>query len=235
MNNPLQKNNEIEGILLVDKPKGKTSFSIISALRRRLNVQKIGHAGTLDPFATGVVVILVGKNFTRLSDQFLCQDKEYSATIKLGIATDTFDCDGQIVSSSDKIPSQSDVEDAITRFQGEIDQIPPMFSAKKINGKKLYELARKGVVVERKANRVKVETILLKYEYPFIQIVVKCSKGTYIRSIAQEIGEILGCGGHLSDLQRTRSGTFCLQDCVAGDLVYTQGADLTPFLKKLKP
>lgn len=233
MKNPISNPENIEGVLLVDKPSGKTSFSLVGALRKKLGVQKIGHAGTLDPFATGVVVLLVGKRFTKLSDQFLGQDKEYCATVKLGVATDTFDCDGQITATDDKIPTEDEVREAIAKFQGTIEQIPPMFSAKKVNGKKLCDLARKGVVIERKPNTVTVETTLVNYEYPHIDIQVKCSKGTYIRSIAQELGELLGCGAHLSALTRTKSGSFSLKECLNGSLLYsTEQVDLTSFLRK---
>src|SRR5262249_44547105 len=136
MTNP----NPIEGILLVNKPRGKTSFSLVATLRKSLGVKKIGHAGTLDPFATGVMVMLIGRAYTRLSDQFLGQDKEYLAELCLGLATDTYDSEGQVVSRSEFVPSQKCIEETIQQFQGEIIQIPPMFSAKKINGKKLYEL-----------------------------------------------------------------------------------------------
>lgn len=209
------------GILLVNKPKGKTSFSLVACLRRILKVKKIGHAGTLDPFATGVMVMLVGKKYTKLSDQFLCDDKEYLAQVCLGVSTDSYDCDGNIVARSELIPSKADIEAAISRFQGEIHQTPPMFSAKKVGGKKLYELARKGKTIERAAVKVKVDTRLLNYDYPYVNISVACSKGTYIRSIAHDFGVMLGCGAHLSNLQRTRSGRFSLDACVDGSLLYT--------------
>ncbi len=204
----------IEGILLVNKPKGKTSFNLVSRLRFLSSISKIGHAGTLDPFATGVMVMLVGKKFTKMSDQFLGQDKEYEATIRLGIATDTFDLDGKVVSESNKIPTLIQVLEAITHFQGEILQTPPMFSAKKIQGKKLYELARKGITIERKEVPVKVETTFLSYEYPFVKLRIACSKGTYIRSIADDLGKHLQTGAHLTELTRIRSGPFLLQECV---------------------
>lgn len=211
--------HEPQGILLVNKPRGKTAFSLVACLRRILGVKKIGHAGTLDPFATGVMVMLIGKSFTRLSDSFLGADKEYVGRIHLGITTDTFDCDGEIQEKSSLIPSPEELNQALSYFQGEIDQIPPMFSAKKQNGKKLYELARKGQTVERQPVKVKVQTRLLHYEYPYATIAVTCSKGTYIRSLAHDLGCRLGCGGHLVDLQRVRSGDFRLEDCCDGALL----------------
>jgi tRNA pseudouridine55 synthase len=206
--------SDYKGILAINKPRGITSFSLVRMLRKQLNVQKIGHAGTLDPFADGVMVMLVGRDYTRLSDSFLHADKEYVGTIHLGIATDTYDCDGESTFESPLIPSQDDLERIISEFQGKIMQTPPMYSAKKINGVKLYDLARNGVTVEREPVEVTVETKLMSYNYPHAIISVKCSKGTYIRSIAHEIGERLGCGGHLSSLTRTRSGTYNLADCV---------------------
>lgn len=210
----------IEGILIVDKPKGKTAFSLISRLRKHLGVKKIGHAGTLDPFATGVMVLLIGKKYTRMSDNFLNHDKEYLAEVKLGIETDSYDCDGEIVSSSEYIPSLEEVKEAIKTFQGTIEQVPPMFSAKKINGKKLYELARQGKTIERKAVCVHLSTELLSYTYPFIHLKVKCSKGTYIRSIAYDLGKILTCGAHLTNLRRTLSGSFNIESSFPGEQLY---------------
>ena len=225
----------MQGILLVNKPRGKTSFSLVGALRRLSRIKKIGHAGTLDPFATGVMVMLVGREYTRLSDQFLGSSKEYIAKVHLGIATDTFDCDGQEVSTSPNIPLLSDIETALLHFQGEIEQLPPMYSAKKINGQKLYDLARKGQTVERKTCKVTLETELLSYAYPYLELRVSCSKGTYIRSIADDLGRMLGSGAHLSELKRTRSGVFHLKDCLDGELLQGAELDLTPFLQHWAP
>ncbi len=209
-----------EGILLVDKPAGKTSFSLVGALRRHLKVQKIGHAGTLDPFATGVMVLLIGKKYTRLSDTFLNKDKEYIATLLLGVETDTYDCDGQRLASSDYIPSLQEIKSAVANFQGEISQTPPMYSAKKIGGKKLYELARKGETIERASVQIFLQTTLLNYTYPHLTIKVLCSKGTYIRTIAHDLGQMLQCGSHLIALRRTKSGTYCLEECMDGSLLF---------------
>lgn len=208
--------NDCAGILLVDKPIGKTAFSLVSALRRILGVKKIGHAGTLDPFATGVMVMLIGRDYTKLSDQLLSADKEYTACMRLGIATDTYDCDGKVESESDRIPSLEDIMLAILSFQGEIEQVPPMYSAKKINGQKLYDLARKGINVERTAVKVKVDMQVLEYNYPHLHVHVTCSKGTYIRSLAHDLGAMLGCGAHLITLRRTRSGQFSIDTCIDG-------------------
>ncbi len=212
--------SEVCGILLVDKPRNKTSFSLVGALRRILKIKKIGHAGTLDPFATGVMVMLIGKKYTKLSDTFLCLDKEYLAEVFLGVETDSYDCDGAVISRNDTIPSLEQVSKAIQNLQGEIEQIPPMFSAKKQGGKKLYELARKGITIDRPAMKVTVDLQLIKYTYPHIILRVNCSKGTYIRSIAHDLGKALGCGAHLSQLQRTRSGAFKLDACMDGSLLF---------------
>jgi tRNA pseudouridine55 synthase len=211
----LKNSGTHQGILLLDKAIGRTSFSLVSLLRKRLNVKKIGHAGTLDPFASGVMVMMVGRDYTRRSAEFLCEDKEYEACVHLGVATDSFDCDGKVTKTSDLQPSLEEINEALTEFQGRVMQTPPMFSAKKINGKKLYELARKGETVERAPVEVSMETKLLSYSYPELHIHVRCSKGTYIRSIADDLGSKLSCGGHLTALRRTRSGTFHIDDCVS--------------------
>jgi len=209
-----------EGLLLVDKPKGKTSFSLVHALRRITGIQKIGHAGTLDPFATGLMVMLIGKKFTRLSDQFLTQDKEYQCHLRLGVATTTFDTEGETTHTSDTAPTLAEIEAALLQFQGTISQTPPMFSAKKIGGKKLYHLARQGITIERKAVAVTVKTTLVSYTYPNLELHVHCTKGTYIRSLAHDLGLQLGCFAHLSDLRRLRSGQFQLADSIDGALLY---------------
>lgn len=222
----------LEGILLVDKPQGRTSFSLIRALRKSTQVQKIGHAGTLDPFATGVMILLIGRNYTRLSDKLLLEDKEYLAEVSLGVSTDTYDCDGKVLAHSKKIPDLQEIEAVLSYFQGEIDQIPPMFSAKKVGGKKLYSLARAGESIEREPARVKVKTDLLKYAYPHLILRINCSKGTYIRSIAHEIGEKLNACAHLSQLKRTRSGCFSIDQCIDGSFLYQEGYDVAPHLKR---
>ena len=204
---------KLEGILLIDKEPGRTSFSLIPKLRKIFNQKKIGHGGTLDPLATGVMVYLIGKKYTKTADTYLLHDKEYEATIRLGEERDSYDIDGEITHTSDYIPTLEEIENALPSFNGEIDQIPPMFSAKKVGGKKLYELARKGEEITRKAKRVTMEVTLLSYDYPQLKIHVRCSSGTYIRSIAHDIGEILGCFGCIEKLQRTRSGAHSVDAC----------------------
>lgn len=232
MKNP--SSNAIEGLLLVNKSKGQTSFSLVSLLRRRLGVKKIGHAGTLDPFATGVMVMLIGRSYTRLSDQFLLKDKEYIGEAVLGAVTDTYDSEGVISPYSDEIPTFEQIQKVINEFQGEIEQVPPMFSAKKVNGKKLYDLARKGVEVERVPNKVHVNIHLLSYQYPLLQFKVLCSKGTYIRSLAHDIGLKLGCGAYLNNLQRTKSGTFELTDCLDESIIRDPHTSLNTLTEKLQ-
>lgn len=207
----------MHGLLLVNKPKGKTSFYLVACLRRILKEKTIGHAGTLDPFATGVMVMMIGKPFTKLSDSFLSADKEYVARAYLGSSSDTFDCDGIITATSTYVPTLGQVEEVIAQFQGTIMQKPPMFSAKKVGGKKLYELARKGVSIDVEAVSVNVKTELLSYNYPYLDFKISCSKGTYIRSIANEMGKALGSEAHLIELTRIRSGAFSIESCLDWD------------------
>lgn len=203
-----------EGILLIDKAEGVTSFSLVYLLRKLTRIAKIGHAGTLDPLATGVMIMLIGKRFTRKSDSFISCDKEYQARIRLGQKTDTYDREGTILSESSIEPSRDAIAAALEDFQGEIEQIPPMFSAKKVQGKKLYELARKGISIERAPCKVTLAIQLVAYSYPYLDLLITCSKGTYIRSLAHDLGEKLGCGAHLHALVRKRVGIFSLDQCV---------------------
>lgn len=219
----------MNGILIIDKPAGFTSHDVVARLRRILQTKKIGHTGTLDPFATGVLVMLVGKA-TRLA-QFLDKDeKSYEADLRFGFETDTGDRTGERRetefsvhnSPSNKRIAYSELREALIHFTGEITQIPPMYSAKKIDGKKLYELARKGVEVERKAVNVTISKLeivedLTSQENPEIQefrIRVTCTAGTYIRTLAEDIGKKIGVGCHLSELRRTNAGKFDISQAV---------------------
>jgi tRNA pseudouridine55 synthase len=206
----------IEGILPVNKPIGKTSFSLVSLLRRLIHVQKIGHTGTLDPFADGVMILLIGQKYTRKSDHLLNQDKEYLATMHLGITTDSYDIDGQVLNRSSIIPTEQAIDAALIQFQGTSLQTPPMFSAKKIRGQKLYDLARKGISIERPSSLVTMDIACISYAYPYLKMRVRCSKGTYIRSLAYDIGLFLVCGAHLSALTRTKNGAYTLSHCCEG-------------------
>lgn len=227
----LMNKEPVKGLLLVNKESGSTSFQIVSLLRRLTKERTIGHAGTLDPFATGVMVMLIGREFTRLSDTFLTSDKGYRTILTLGVATDTYDLDGQPTTHSDLVPSLAEVESVLERFQGEISQVPPMFSAKKIAGQKLYDLARKGISIEREPVKVRLAIQLLSYSYPHLEISVDCTKGTYIRSLGNDIGEALGCGAHLSQLTRTRSGIYPLEECIPQALLTNPEFILTPHLR----
>lgn len=220
-----------EGILLVNKEKGKSSFYLVSLLRRLTGIKKIGHAGTLDPFATGVMVMLIGKQYTRLSDRFLNDDKAYEATVFLGRSTTTYDIEGETIATSDIEPTYEEVEEAVMGFQGTTMQVPPMFSAKKVEGKKLYELARKGIEVERSAKPVNMIIKIQDYSYPKLKLFVKCSKGTYIRSLAYDLGETLGTHAYLTELNRTASGQFMLEDCVETEQIKDTSFDYTEYLK----
>lgn len=221
------------GILLVDKAPGSTSFHLVSLLRRLTNIQKIGHAGTLDPFATGVMVMLLGREYTCRSNEFLCSDKEYRAALKLGIATDTYDIEGQVMVRSEKIPDLKEIELALKSFCGEILQIPPMYSAKKVEGKKLYDLARKGITIERQPVKVQVKIKLISYNYPKLDIEVACSKGTYIRSLAHDIGQTLNTGAHLFELARIRSGPFHISECIPQALLKEPEFDIAAHLRRV--
>lgn len=206
--------NEPNGILLVNKAKNKSSFSIVHLLRTLTKIQKIGHAGTLDPFATGLMIMLLGKEYTKQSSLFLNQEKQYVCKIHLGFTTKSYDPQEKLEFFSDKIPGTEEINKAIGEFQGTLDQIPPMFSAKRVNGQKLYHLARKGIVIERKPIKINILTKLLSYDYPYLELEIICSKGTYIRSIANDIGIKLKTGAYLHTLTRTRCGLFSLDKAV---------------------
>lgn len=210
-----------EGILLVDKPIARTSFSVVAIVRKKTLQKKVGHVGTLDPIATGLLVLLLGKTWTKKAGLFLGHDKEYEAVFCLGTSTDTYDAEGKVTKESPLVPTEEDIVNGLSLFQGKCDQIPPMFSAKKINGTRLYELARKGITLQRKPNEVTIETILLNYSYPYLTLRIKASKGTYVRSIAHDFGERLGCGAHVSSLRRIRSGPFRVEDAISLDMLHS--------------
>jgi len=205
----------MDGILLIDKPKALTSHDCVDLVRRRFNIRKVGHAGTLDPMATGLLVMLLG-SYTRSSGLFLNDDKEYEATLVLGLATDTGDSDGRTVCAKGAADIKDEtIANAFRKFVGEIEQLPPMYSAVKFKGKKLYELARKGLDVERKPRKVHIKDLeITGIALPEVSFRVKCSKGTYIRQLAVDIGSQIGCGAHLSYLRRTRSGKFSVAGAI---------------------
>ena len=204
-----EKQPQLFGFLNIYKPKGMTSFDVVAGLRRVTKIKQIGHTGTLDPFAVGVLPICIGKA-TRLIE-YLDDDKEYLATVQFGKDTDTYDLDGTVTKTYDKKITQEDLISILDDFRGEIEQLPPIYSAIKVNGKKLYEYARNGEEVEIKPRKVfisKLELERFDYENQEAKILVGCSKGTYIRSIAYDIGQKLGCGGYLTALERTKAGLF---------------------------
>jgi tRNA pseudouridine55 synthase len=210
------------GFLNIDKPKGITSHDVVARLRRVLKIKQIGHTGTLDPFAVGVLPICVG-SATRLIE-YLEGEKAYLATVKFGATTDTYDIDGKITQTFDKKITKDDLEKELKNFEGEIEQIPPIYSAIKINGKKLYEYAREGKDVEIKPRKVTIEKIELKSFDEVAQsaeIYVQCSKGTYIRSIAYDIGNDLDCGGYLIALDRVQAGKFLKENSTKLDEITT--------------
>ncbi|MEI6242031.1 MAG: tRNA pseudouridine(55) synthase TruB [Chlamydiota bacterium] len=203
----------LEGVLLINKEEGKTSFSLVNTLRRLTNIQKIGHAGTLDPFASGLMILLIGKKFTKMSDLFLSHDKEYVGRLCFGAKTETYDSESPTIFVSSYVPSLEQIQQVIaTSFHGTIEQTPPMFSAKKVQGKKLYELARKGITIERKKEKVTLYVQIIHYAYPHLDLHITCSKGTYIRSLAHDLGEQLSCGAYLQSLQRIRIGPYHIED-----------------------
>lgn len=203
------------GFLLVDKPVGPTSHDIVDAARRVLHTRKIGHAGTLDPFASGLLILAVGK-MTKEISKFVGLDKAYEATLKLGASSDTMDRTGVITEQKDCASvSKETFEKALEGFRGDIDQVPPMYSAKKVGGKKLYELAREGVEIERKPVRVTIHELeLVDYAWPVAKIRTRVSSGTYIRALADDLGKALGCGAYLEELRRTKIGNFDVMDAV---------------------
>ena len=203
------ENASLFGFLNIYKHKGLTSHDVVARLRKITKVRQIGHTGTLDPFATGVLPICIGKA-TRLIE-YLDDDKEYLATVQFGKNTATYDLEGEITATFDKKVTEEDVKNALKDFEGEISQIPPIYSAIKVNGKKLYDYARQGQDIEIKPRKVTISKIELKKFDKTSQsakITVACSKGTYIRSIAYDLGAKLGCGGYLTALERTQAGKF---------------------------
>ncbi|MBR5650540.1 tRNA pseudouridine(55) synthase TruB [Pseudobutyrivibrio sp.] len=200
------------GIINVYKEAGFTSFDVVAKLRGILKIKKIGHTGTLDPDATGVLPVCVGKA-TKLCDMLTDKDKVYECVMLLGTETDTYDMSGRILSRKSVTATESQVTEAINSFVGDIMQVPPMYSALKVNGKKLYELAREGKEVERKARPVTIFSIdILEMNLPEVAIRIHCSKGTYIRSLCHDIGEKLGCGCAMKSLVRTRVSQFDISD-----------------------
>lgn len=198
----------MNGIILVDKPQDWTSHDVVAKLRGVLHERRIGHSGTLDPLATGILVVFVGRA-TRAVEFAESDSKEYLAGLRLGVSTDTQDITGNVIAKYDALPDEIEVREAISRFVGDIEQIPPMYSAIKIGGKKLYELARRGESVERAPRKITISAIDVAGRDGGDYILnISCSKGTYVRTLCNDIGEALGCGACMSSLRRTRAGVF---------------------------
>ncbi len=210
------------GVLLVDKAQDMTSHDVVAIARRALGTKKIGHCGTLDPMATGLLMLVIGKA-TKLQDKLMCEHKEYTGTLTLGVETSSQDAMGDVTAEYpiDGVTPEA-VRAAFVRFDGAFEQIPPMVSAIKKNGVPLYKLARKGQEVERKPRAVEVfEHVITRIEAPYVDFSVFCSKGFYVRSYAYDIGKVLGCGAHLSALRRIRSGKFTLERAVTVETLKT--------------
>lgn len=221
----------MDGVLVVDKPKGPTSFDVVSRVRRALQVRRAGHTGTLDPMATGVLPICLGEA-TKVA-QFITEgDKAYEAVVKLGVETDTLDAEGQVTATHPVPPlDRAALEQALGGFRGTFAQTPPMYSAVKVGGKRLYELARAGEEVERQARQVTVHALeLLDFSADEVRLTVDATKGFFVRVLAQDLGKALGCGAHLKALRRTRSGPFTLDQAVPLEVVEAQGAAIAPRL-----
>ena len=213
-------NKKIDGVIFVDKPKGITSHDVVDVIRKKLQTKKVGHAGTLDPLAEGLLIMLVGK-CTKMFSKFANFDKEYLGVLKLGEVTTTGDSQGEVTKSQGyKDIKPETIEETFASFIGEMGQIPPMVSALRVNGKRLYELARRGIVVERAPRKINIISLkILKMNFPFIEFRVHCSKGTYVRKLAEDIGEKLGCGAHMVKILRLSIGSFSLEKAVKLDEV----------------
>ena len=237
MQNPI---SPIGGFLNVDKPGDWTSSDVVAKLRSAFQLRKrrikIGHGGTLDPIATGVLPICVG-NATRLSQYVLSGDKTYLMSVRLGVTTDTYDSEGKTIDQHDyRGVSLSHVSSAMNGFDGEIEQIPPMYSAIKINGQPLYKLARQGKIVPREPRRVNVKSLTLsEWHPPDFKLRIECGSGFYARSLAHDLGQILGCGAHMTSLRRERAGVFDIEDSISIDELTAGAADDSWARHLLKP
>jgi tRNA pseudouridine55 synthase len=227
----------MQGILLVDKPTGWTSFDVVNYIRKIVATAegkkpkhvKVGHSGTLDPFATGLLVLLVGKDYTRRAAEFSKLDKTYEVTLRLGQTSTTGDPEGEISIISDRIPTEADLQAALQKFTGEIQQTPPAYSAIKVNGQRAYKLARAGKVVELEPRKVTINSLeLASYDYPEAKLVADVSSGTYIRTLVEDLGQALGTGAYTTALRRTSIAHFTVQDAII-----STGADSVKLEKSL--
>lgn len=218
----MNRSDPFDGILLVDKPAGVTSHDVVYKIRRHFQLKKVGHGGTLDPSATGLLVILLGRG-TTASNRFMSSDKTYEGTIHLGITTNSQDADGTVMRETDASGiTREQLEAAVAKFKGDMYQTPPMVSAIKMGGVPLYKLARQGDEVERKPRFIHIyEFRLLDYKVPEGTFVLRCSKGTYVRTICHDVGEMLGVGAHLKGLRRTESAGYTIDQAVSLDTLLT--------------
>lgn len=213
----------MNGFVVMDKPEGVTSFKAAAPLRRLFNERKVGHTGTLDPMATGVLPVALGKA-ARFIDYLPDSDKAYLARFRCGVITDTLDITGTVLTETDAHVTEIDVLALLPRFTGEIEQVPPMYSAISVNGQRLYDLARKGIEVERQSRKITVYSLELLGEIDGeFEIAVRCSKGTYIRSLIADLGEALGCGAVMTALRRTRSNGFAIEDALTPEQIEAKG------------
>lgn len=220
----LLKAQESGGVALIDKQKDWTSFDVVAKMRGITRIKKTGHAGTLDPLATGLLIVCCGRAATKTIDTFQAQKKEYRAVVKLGATTKTDDAEGEEenIHPPDEILLK-DIEEVLKEFHGEISQVPPMYSAIKKNGQPMYKLARKDIHVEIEPRNVIIHSLkIVNFQNPFITLDIECSKGTYIRSLARDIGAKLGCGAYMSDLRRTAIGDFRVENAVTIDQIKAQ-------------
>jgi len=208
----------MEGLLLVDKPEGMSSHDVVNRVRRLSSVRRVGHAGTLDPLATGLLLVSIGR-VTRLNEYLVGHDKKYLATVRLGQATNTYDAEGEVTEERPfSSITSSTIADALPAFRGTIQQRPPIYSAIKKDGQPLYKLARKGIEVDIPTREITIHALdVLDYSPPFLQLDIHCSSGTYIRSIAHDLGQAMGCGGHITALRRTAVNEFDIQNAVPLD------------------
>jgi tRNA pseudouridine55 synthase len=233
----MQTFDSLDGAILVDKPVGPTSHDVVARIRRQFKIKKVGHCGTLDPNATGLLIIVLGRA-TKLSERLMADDKVYEGTLRLGESTSSYDADGELTGSLPVPPlTLNDLNELARTFVGDLMQLPPMVSAVKIDGVPLYKLARKGLEVERKERLVHVYSFQFSaYAQPIAHFRIACTKGTYVRSLAHDLGQKIGCGAHLATLRRLRSGRFDVAQALPFDQILSlSGRDLEqrviPFLQ----
>jgi tRNA pseudouridine55 synthase len=226
-----------DGVLLVDKPAGLTSHDVVDRVRRHFGFKKVGHCGTLDPAATGLLILVI-ERATKLQDRLMSDDKTYEGTMLLGVSTDSQDADGKVIAERPVPPlTEEDIDRVFARFRGDLQQVPPMVSAIKHQGTPLYKLARKGKTVEREPRLVHIYDLrVLGLELPRVRLRVTCTKGTYVRTLCSDVGDVLGCGAHLYELRRMRSGDFDVKDAHSLETILEQTreelqASIIPILK----